>query len=128
MKKDSFKKLDLLAGEELPLCPLCGAQTELWEIERIGGFHKAVCCSNSGEDSGDECPFFMHPQCLEEPTRRAAIETFKDKAMPDPGYWVHWDEILEAMKAAFGENVAYDNSPMELILQLINERDEALSK
>lgn len=49
------------------------------------------------------------------------------KAEPDPGYYVHWDKIVEKVGDAIGDR-GYCQSPMELITTLIDQRDEALEK
>ena len=40
------------------------------------------------------------------------------------GFFVHWDEITDAMAAAGDEYTEWDCSPLELITRLIDERDE----
>ena len=44
------------------------------------------------------------------------------------GYFVHYDKVIKAVCNAWGgENPGYNNDPLELIGNLINERDEILA-
>ncbi len=46
------------------------------------------------------------------------------------GYFVHWDEVLTAICQAWPDekHIGYDQSPLELVVRLINERDELKEK
>lgn len=48
----------------------------------------------------------------------------KDNFQDFDGFFVHWDEITAALQGAGDDYIDYDQSPMELITRLINERDE----
>lgn len=52
---------------------------------------------------------------------KATIEGLSGE--PDPGYYVHWDKIVEKVGDAIGDR-GYCQSPMELITTLIDQRDE----
>lgn len=42
------------------------------------------------------------------------------------GYYVHWDKVVKALSWAWpDEKVGYIQSPLELVIRLINERDES---
>ena len=44
------------------------------------------------------------------------------------GYFVHWDVIVRKCMEAWPEGHHYDESPLELIVDLNEERDEALAE
>ena len=52
----------------------------------------------------------------------------KDSFEDFDGFFVHWDEVADAMKAAGPEYEGYSESPLELITQLIDERDDLLEQ
>lgn len=56
--------------------------------------------------------------------------TLKDEGLENfDGYFIHWHEIVKACAQAWPDkNVVYSQSPLELIVQIIDERDEALAK
>lgn len=61
-----------------------------------------------------------------QPNQSLSLESVRSEALQKRENEV-WNEVVESCLRAWpGENVFYDQSPIELITRLINERDEAL--
>lgn len=44
------------------------------------------------------------------------------------GYFVHWDEVIKCACQAWPIPMGYSESPLELVTQIIDERDELAEK
>ena len=59
MCREEFKKIEGW-DKTLLSCPFCGAAAEMWEYSPDEHTHtKVVCCSESGGESGYECPMYL---------------------------------------------------------------------
>lgn len=78
---DDFKKVEG-HGLELPLCPVCGGATEMWERfnQFTGNTTKAVMCttdSDADERMPAGCPMYLPPTSHYAATHREAAELFR---------------------------------------------------
>ena len=59
MCREEFKKVEGW-DKTLEPCPFCGNGAEMWEYISNENMHqKVVCCSESGDEFGGECPMYL---------------------------------------------------------------------
>jgi hypothetical protein len=92
---DEYKRLNLAPGQQVEPCPVCGADSELWQFSETetSPTRKLVMCSNGDPIGPQEGGGFLHEGCpLYMPNQGFYRSTIRDAVK-------YWNEFAKALQS-----------------------------